>query len=163
MGDEGDIGDEPYFDYIVYGRPPSTQLQSRGSNPRPKKEAGLPAWRATIADAIREARDTYSGGYFLEDDVVRLDLFWVYDEKNANDPDPDNMVKPFKDELEGVLFDDDRVVKEMHLFKFSLREPKQLDMRAEKLDDAFASNREFVYVRVTRIKRDAIRVVGFVK
>jgi len=162
MGDGGDIGDEPYFDYVVYGRPVSTQPKSRGSKQRPRNPAGLEVWRDKIRDAIRQARGSYSGDFFI--DPLRVDIFWVYDEKNVLDnPDLDNIVKPFIDSLEGLLFDDDSRVREMHLFKFSLREPKQVDVKLGKLVEAFASKREFVYVRVTPIKRDTIRVVSFVR
>jgi len=161
MSDGGHIDDELHFDYLVYGRPISMQLISRGSGKKPKKAAALPAWRDTIRDAAREAWDAYSKEFFI--DPLRLDVFWIYDEGNANDPDLDNIVKPFIDSLEGLLFELDSAIREMHLFKFSLREDKLIGVNADKLIEAFASNREFIYVRVTPIKRDTIRVVSFVR
>jgi Holliday junction resolvase RusA-like endonuclease len=140
-----------FFDYVVYGRPVSTQRISRGSGQEPKKPSNLPRWRDKISDAIQTEWVSYSGEVFI--DSLRLDLLWMYDANTPNVPDVDNIVKPFIDLLEGRLYGGDRAFEEMHLFKHPLGMQRSEGLEADKLDEALESNQEFVYVRVTSIRR----------
>jgi len=142
---------ETFFDYVVYGRPVSTQRVSRGSGRDPKKPSNLPKWRDKVGEAIDHAWITYSQDFFI--DPLRLDLIWVCDTTAPNDPDLDNIVKPFIDALEGRLYEQDSAFKEMHLFKHSLEIGTSEGGMGEKLAAAFESKQEFVYIRVTTIKR----------
>jgi Holliday junction resolvase RusA-like endonuclease len=146
---DGTIGE--FFDYVVYGRPVSTQRISRGSGLEPKKPSNLPKWRETIREAIEVEWASYSGEVFI--DPLRLDLLWVYDARVPNAPDVDNIVKPFIDLLQARLYGEDKAFEEMHLFKRALGMNRLEDLQAEKLDEAYESNSEFVYVRITRITR----------
>ena len=133
---------ESFFEYVVYGRPVSTQPVSRGSGGEPKKPSNLPKWREIVREAIEEAW-TANQDFFI--DSLRLDLMWIYDARVPNDPDLDNIVKPFIDVLEGKLYEDDRAFKEMHLFKYPVGMNRTEGLEAEKLEVAFESEREFVY------------------
>jgi hypothetical protein len=46
---------EPTFEYVVNGRPVSSQPQSRTRGGKPKKSAALPAWRNAVEQAFKEA------------------------------------------------------------------------------------------------------------
>jgi Holliday junction resolvase RusA-like endonuclease len=148
-GGAGNGGD--FFEYVVYGRPASTQPVSRGSGRGPKKPSNLPKWRERVGKAIEEAWIAYSQDFFI--DPLRLDLIWIYDAKVPNDPDLDNIVKPFIDALEGRLYEEDSAFKEMHLFKHSLEMRVLENWATERFVAAFGSKQEFVYIRVSPIKR----------
>lgn len=154
-------GDERFFDYVVYGRPVSAQPESRGSGQRVKKSGKLPQWRNIISTAIDESWDIYSKDFFI--DFLRLDLLWVYDAKLPNDPDLDNIIKPFIDRLEGILYQGDEGFREMHSYKFAVGEPCTMGAIVEKLQTALSSQRESVYVRVTTIRPDIIRSLDLVR
>jgi Holliday junction resolvase RusA-like endonuclease len=149
------------FDYVVYGRPVSAQPMSRGSRKRLRKSPRLPEWRRAISAAVEQAWETYSKDVFI--DLLRLDLFWVYDTRLPNDPDLDNIIKPFIDALEGLLYAGDEMFREMHLSKFALLEPRTIEGVTEKLRAALASQREFVYVRVSMIGSGRIRTLKFAR
>jgi Holliday junction resolvase RusA-like endonuclease len=147
--DDGTV--DAFFDYVVYGRPVSSQPVSRGSGQKPKKPSNLPKWRDKIYEAIQAEWGSYTGEVFI--DLLRLDLLWVYDANVRNEPDLDNIVKPFIDRLEGQLYGGDQAFVEMHLLKQPLEVSRPEGLQAEKLDAAFVSKQEFVYVRVARIRR----------
>jgi Holliday junction resolvase RusA-like endonuclease len=154
-------GDERFFDYVVYGRPVSTQPESRGSGQKVKKSSNLPKWRDTISTAINESWETYSKDFFI--DFLRLDLLWIYDAKLPNDPDLDNIVKPFIDRLESRLYQGDEAFREIHLHKSAVGEPWTMGALVEKLQTALGSQREFVYVRVSPLRPDIIRSLDLVR
>lgn len=140
-----------FFDYVVYGRPVSIQPISRGSGQKAKKPSNLPKWRDKIRDAIQREWESYNGEVFI--DSLRLDLLWIYDANTPNVPDVDNIVKPFIDLLEARLYGEDKAFEEMHLFKRPLGMHRPESLEADKLDAALGLKQEFVYVRVTRIRR----------
>src|SRR6202521_3192000 len=82
---------------------------------------------------------------------------WLFDARIPNVPDLDNVVKPFIDTPEGILYENDIAFREMHLFKLGLDEPRTVNARSERLVDALASQREFVYIRITPIRPGAVR------
>jgi Holliday junction resolvase RusA-like endonuclease len=147
----------PFFDYVVFGRPASTQPSPRTSGGQPKKNSRLPRWREVIKVAIIRAWEEYSKDVYLG--FLRLDFVWIYDRSAKDDPDLDNIIKPFIDQLEGLLYDSDRMFREMHMFKFELQEHRLVESENEKLNQAFGLNLEFVYVRITPIMADTIRVL----
>jgi Holliday junction resolvase RusA-like endonuclease len=156
------VADHPTFEYVVYGRPVSTQNEPRAKDGKPKKNAALPKWREGVREAFADAWGDYSKDVLL--DPLRLDLIWVYDPGKPNVPDLDNIVKPFTDVPEGALYTEDDLFREMHLLKFELDELQGVDVPNEKLTEALAGHREFVYIRIAPIGREerlqTLRAVG---
>ncbi len=147
--------DGPTFEYAVNGRPVSTQPQSRTRGGKAKKSPALPAWRNVVKQAFKEAWEDYSKEYFV--DYLRLELVWIFDAQVPNVPDLDNIVKPFIDTPEGALYENDIAFREMHLFKFELNETRTVNASSEKLIEALASQREFIYIRITPISTRSAR------
>ena len=73
--------------------------------------------------------------------------------------DLDNIVKPFIDTPQDFLYPGDALFREIHLFKFERDEPQRVDVSSEKLTEALASRREFVYTRITPIRPGAVRLL----
>jgi len=84
-------------------------------------------------------------------------LIWVYDAGVPNVPDLDNIVKPFIDVPQDVLYPGDSLFREIQLFKFELNEPRSVDVSSEKLNAALASRQEFVYIRINAMRSGAVR------
>jgi len=85
-------------------------------------------------------------------------LIWGYDPRTPKVPDLDNIVKPFIDVPQGALYLQDDIFREMHLLKFELDELRGVDVPNEKLTEALAIHREFVYVRIALIGSRAARL-----
>ena len=149
------MADAPTFEYTVYGRPVSTQPKPRAPGGKPKKSSALPAWRQRVTAAFQDAWKDYSKDVFL--DPLRLELIWVYDAGVPNVPDLDNIVKPFIDVPQDVLYPGDSLFREIQLFKFELNEPRSVDVSSEKLNAALASRQEFVYIRINAMRSGAVR------
>jgi len=137
------------FDYLVAGKPVSAQPRSRSKR---GKDPRLNAWRTAIRQAIKEAQGPRK--YELQIDPLRVQIVWFTDDLFArNDPDLDNITKPFLDELEGLVIAEDRLFQEVHLRKVELNH--QFDPEPGLVFEAKASSlTEFVYVRVEPLEWD---------
>jgi Holliday junction resolvase RusA-like endonuclease len=145
------------FEYVVYGRPASTQPKRRRPGGELKKDAALPRWRSAVRQAFEEAWKTYDKEYLL--DSLRLDLVWVYDSRMLDEPDLDNIVKPFIDIPEGTLYESDAAFGEMHLARFELHESRMVNIASETLAEALATEREFVYIRISAVSAESVRAL----
>lgn len=107
------------FDFVVVGRPHSSQSRSA---------AGYDRWREAAKAAVAEEISERTGdrGYVPATGAVRAEIVWLSAQPDAPDhPDVDNIVKPLLDALKTQLIDDDS--------QFRRIEVARIDLNAEGL------------------------------
>lgn len=125
-------------EFILTGRPVSNQT---------KDKQRLQKWRAKVRQAAAAA---WSGDRPLPNDV-RLRLTHYYETANGREdgiPDSDNIVKPIREALRGVIYDHDHQVTDVVSRRRHLNGSFRVKGISRVLAEGFVKGVEFVHVRI---------------
>lgn len=120
------------FDFVVLGTPISVQAAGRTKA----------RWKKIVA---KEAKAAWPGGSPLKNGSLKLTLVYYYDSAAL---DTDNMIKPIQDSLIGIAYDDDSQITDVSASKRDLNGSYRVRGMSPRLAHGFASNRDFVHVRI---------------
>jgi hypothetical protein len=126
----------PAVEFIVRGVPVSLSGSSKGRK----------AWQKAVSDAAAAAW----GHYPL--DVAPLKAAILYCSDGASDLDVDNIAKPILDALNGLIYEDDRQVRQIliriweNMAFARMQGPSTILLRALKVIHKY---HDFVYVRIS--------------
>lgn len=126
------------FEFILAGRPISNQT---------KDKSKLQAWKATVS---RVASQAWPGDGPLEDNV-RIKLTYYFETpsgKEENVPDSDNVVKPIRAALAGIVYDEDHQVTDVISRRRNLNGSFRVKGISPTLAEGFIKGVEFVHVTV---------------
>ena len=122
-----------HLEFVVLGPPVSYQTSDR---------TNLKAWVATIR---AEAAKTWTGPPL----TGRLKFLLINFHEGDKPPlDDDNMVKPIRDALNKLVYDDDRQIRYSVTIQVGIDDPMKLRRASRVLLEAFARGDEFLYVRI---------------
>jgi crossover junction endodeoxyribonuclease RusA len=123
----------PLLEFVVPGPPVSHQTSDK---------ANLKAWQATIrAEASK----------FWTNPPLKGKLKFLLINFHEGDKPPlddDNMVKPIRDALNKLVYDDDRQIRYSETLQVSIDDPVRIRKASRILLDAFCKGDEFLYVRI---------------
>jgi crossover junction endodeoxyribonuclease RusA len=123
----------PHLEFVIPGPPVSYQATDR---------ARLKAWQAAVKfEAMKVwAMPPLTG-------KLRFLLINFHD---GEDPpmDDDNMVKPIRDALNKIVYDDDRQIRYSETIQVRIDDPFKIRRGSRTLFDAFSRGDEFLYVRI---------------
>ncbi|HTW69445.1 MAG TPA: RusA family crossover junction endodeoxyribonuclease [Acetobacteraceae bacterium] len=136
MAPERDRPDDrrrPDVEFCVHGRPLSARTRRRGS---------LAAWRQQVRAVALAALPDGHAPYAVAVEL-RITLY-------APRPvaDMDNLIKPVQDALQGILYEDDRMVKDVSGNWRNIDAPFQLHAASDVLVIALGSRRQFMHIRL---------------
>jgi crossover junction endodeoxyribonuclease RusA len=125
-----------HLEFVVLG-PPISNQQSK-----PQGKLNLAAWRATIA---RAARSLWVSPLLMGDLKAVIINFY-----SGNKPtvDVDNMSKPILDELQKVVYDDDRQIVQAEIAHLRIGALYSIVGISRDLLNALHAGQQFVYVRI---------------
>jgi len=123
----------PDFEFCVHGRPISARARLR---------VRLAAWRQQVRAA---AIAKWPAGLAPYTVAVELRITHYAPKPLA---DMDNLIKPIQDALQGVLYVDDRVVKDVTGNWRNIDRPFRMLYMSQPLADAFGDGRPFVHIRL---------------
>ena len=122
------------LEFTVLGPPISHQC---------KNPVTLQAWRAKV---LAEATKNWGGKAPL---TGRLQCTIMNFYEGHHPPcDDDNMVKPIRDAMNKVVFDDDKQITHSYTVQISINDPVQIRRTAMSILAAYALGDEFLYVRI---------------
>jgi hypothetical protein len=123
----------PLLEIMILGPPVSYQTKDKNN---------LKAWQALIR---AEATNVWKGPPL----TGKLKFLLInFHEGDAPPLDDDNMVKPIRDALNGLVYQDDRQIRYSETIQVSIDAPIRVRRASKILLDAFAKGEEFLYVRV---------------
>jgi Holliday junction resolvase RusA-like endonuclease len=128
------------LEFTVEGPPVSHQTSNSGN---------LKAWQAAVKSEATK-------GWSSPPLKGRL-KFLVLNFYEGDKPplDDDNMVKPIRDALNKVVYDDDRQIRHSETIQLSIDAPVMIRGASQVLLSAFSKGKEFLYVRI----EDAVDVI----
>jgi crossover junction endodeoxyribonuclease RusA len=122
-----------HLEFVVLGPPVSYQTSDRTK---------LKAWQAIIMAAASMAWNNAP----LKG---KLKLLLINFHEGDKPPlDDDNMVKPIRDALNNLVYDDDRQIRYSETIQVSIDDPIRIRRASRILLDAFCGDDEFIYVRI---------------
>jgi Holliday junction resolvase RusA-like endonuclease len=123
------------FDFVVIGVPRTPQTKSRKSRED---------WKQKVAQA---ARHRWPAGQVPFSADAKVTIIYFYEHTTSIDVDA--IAKYILDGLEGVAYDDDRIVSDLTLRKTNQLADMSVANPPTVLADALGRYAQFVYVRVT--------------
>jgi Holliday junction resolvase RusA-like endonuclease len=126
------------FEFIVTGKPISHQT---------KDKKRLQAWKGTVRAAAAACWPASQP----TGDAVRVVITHYYDVEPGNEtnvPDSDNIVKPVRDALNGVIYVDDYQVTDFVSRRRSLNSSFRIRGMSQVLAQGFCSGDEFLHLRI---------------
>jgi crossover junction endodeoxyribonuclease RusA len=121
------------IEFIVDGPPVSHQT---------KNKKALPAWKATIRAA---AASLWAG--MPSKGLLQCTIMNFY-AGPAPSLDDDNMVKPIRDAMIGIVYDNDSQIRVSHHAQWSNQDYFQVQGASKIIVDALQQGKEFVYVKI---------------
>ena len=122
-----------HLEFVAVGIPVSNQ------SPGP----GLQAWKATVRAAAMAA---WGNQAIL---AIELKAILIHFYKTKKPPvDLDNMSKPILDELENIVYDEDRQVRQLEIAHLRINDPFVFVGVSPILVSAIVSGNPFVYTRI---------------
>jgi crossover junction endodeoxyribonuclease RusA len=125
-----------HLEFVVLG-PPISNLQST-----PSGKANLAAWRAIIAGAATSLWTNPLLTRHLEAIIINF-----YSGKTPS-VDVDNMCKPILDEMQQIVYDDDRQIIQAEITHLEIGTPLSIPGISKVLVTALQAGLQFVYVRI---------------
>jgi crossover junction endodeoxyribonuclease RusA len=123
----------PVIEFIVEGTPVSHQT---------KNKPALTAWKAQVT---AQAQAAYAGSPVKGS--LQITIMNFYD--GTQPPcDDDNMVKPIRDAMNKVLYDDDKQITHAHQTQTSNAAPFVIRGASKLVVDALQASKEFVYIKI---------------
>jgi hypothetical protein len=123
----------PHLEFVVAGPPVSYQTADR---------ARLKAWQAVLK---LEARKVWA----MPPLTGKLRLLLINFHEGDEPPmDDDNMVKPIRDALNKIVYDDDRQIRHSETIQVSINDVFKIRRASRILFDAFSRGDQFLYVRI---------------
>jgi Holliday junction resolvase RusA-like endonuclease len=125
------------FEFIVTGKPVSHQT---------KDKKRLQGWKALVHDAAAACWNAPPLG-----EHVRVVITHYYDAEPGNEhdvPDSDNIVKPVRDALNGLIYVDDYQVTDFVSRRRNLNGSFRVKGMSVILAEGFCSGKEFLHIRV---------------
>ena len=125
-----------HLEFVVLG-PPISNQQSTAAG-----KANLIAWRATVAGAAGPlwAKPLLTGN-------LKTIIINFYD-GNKPSVDVDNMSKPILDEMQQLIYDDDRQIIQAEISHLKIGSPYSIVGVSKILVNALQAGQQFVYVRL---------------
>ncbi|SRR5947209_6911088 len=123
----------PLLEFVVPGPPVSHQA---------KDKAQLKKWQITVRAAAAKiwANPPLTG---------KLKLLLInFHEGDKPSLDDDNMVKPIRDALNKLVYDDDRQIRYSETIQVSIDAPVKIRRGSKVLLDCYCQGDEFLYVRI---------------
>ncbi|HCQ21778.1 MAG: endodeoxyribonuclease RusA [Aphanizomenon flos-aquae LD13] len=121
-----------YFEFLIPRRPVST------NNDKRRQE-----W---IRLVNKEAKKFWTGSSPIKDANLQLTLIYLC---RDNPPDTDNIIKPFQDALNKLVYEDDRLVSDVESHRRFLSEPIDMTNLPLLLRKGVIIGKECVYVKVS--------------
>jgi crossover junction endodeoxyribonuclease RusA len=123
----------PHLEFVVHGPPISYQTRDK---------ANLRAWQAKIKS---EAARTWT----LPPLTGKL-KFIAYNVHEGEEPsvDDDNMVKPIRDALNKLVYEDDRQIRQSETYHIPIDDPIKIRGASAIFLAAYSKGDEFVYIRI---------------
>ncbi|MDY3563526.1 RusA family crossover junction endodeoxyribonuclease [Gemmata sp. JC673] len=122
-----------HLEFVVPGPPVSYQTNDK---------VNLKAWKASV---LAEARKVWTRAPL----TGRLKFLLINFHEGDTPPlDDDNMVKPIRDALNTVVYDDDRQIRYSETIQISIDAPVKLRRASAVLLAAYSKGDEFLYVRI---------------
>ena len=122
-----------HLEFTVLGPPVSFQTRDK---------ANLKVWKKTISD---EAAKKWTGAPLTQ----KLKMMLInFHEGGVAPLDDDNMVKPVRDALNKLVYEDDRQITYSELIQVSIDAPIKIRRGSGVLLDAYVAGDEFLYVRL---------------
>jgi Holliday junction resolvase RusA-like endonuclease len=127
--------------FVVIGKPISHQTKDR---------AALGRWKAAVARTAKEVVSDRAplGG------LCKCNITHFYDTPDGNEsgvPDSDNIVKPVRDALNGIIWHDDYQVSLFTSGRLDLNAHYKVRNMPAALANAFVEGKEFLYIMVESI------------
>lgn len=123
----------PLLEFVVLGPPVSYQTSDKKN---------LKAWQALIKG---EAAKVWTGPPV----TGKLKFLLINFHEGEKPPlDDDNMVKPIRDALNKVVYDDDRQIRYSETIQVSIDAPVKIRRASKILLEAYWKGDEFLYVRI---------------
>src|SRR3954468_8244080 len=124
----------PHLEFTVDGPPVSHQTRDR---------AALAAWKALIRQAAMNKWGSKPPlTYKLKCTIINF-----HEGTNAS-LDDDNMVKPIRDALNKLVYDDDRQIRYSETIQVCIDAPVKIRRGSKILLDCYCKGAEFLYVRI---------------
>ncbi|HLJ53745.1 MAG TPA: RusA family crossover junction endodeoxyribonuclease [Chthonomonadaceae bacterium] len=123
------------FEFIIDGPPISQQARSR---------AQLQTWKSAVR---AEAMKRWPVGEPPVDCAVSITIVYYHDGPTVT-IDDDNMAKPIRDALNGLVYRDDNLITDSKVRKTDVNGLFYPRGMSDVLASGFVRNRQFVYVRV---------------
>lgn len=124
-----------HIEFVVPGPPISNQ------RPGPN----LTAWKASVA---AEAKSQYGGKTILKDRLKEIIIIINFHLGPEPSVDVDNMSKPIFDALQGIVYEDDRQIRQAELTHVRIDAPFVFVGASKILVAAVQTGNLFVYVRI---------------
>ncbi len=125
-----------HVEFVVPGPPVSNQQSTA------QGRANLAAWRATLAG---EAHNQWKRPLHMGELKAIVINFYA---GNRPTLDLDNMSKPVLDSMEGIVYANDRQIRQSELTHVQIRAPFVFVGVAPRIVNAVQAGNEFVYVRI---------------
>lgn len=125
------------FEFVILGKPVSHQT---------KDKKRLHTWRTLVRDTAESCWKKPPLG-----DHLRVIITHYYDTepgREENVPDSDNIVKPVRDALNGLLYVDDYQITDFVSRRRSLNSSFRVKGMSPVLADGFCKGEEFLHVRI---------------
>jgi hypothetical protein len=123
----------PLLEFVVPGPPVSQQASNRGN---------LKAWQNVV-------RTEAAKGWTSPPLTGKLKLLVInFHEGDEPRLDDDNMVKPIRDALNKLVFNDDRQIRYSETIQVCIDAPVKIRRGSKMLLDSYGNGAEFLYVRV---------------
>jgi len=119
---------------------------SQQSKSRPR----LQEWKARVR---REASQSWPPQSPASSRPVRITVVYYHDGPAVR-IDDDNMVKPIRDALNALVYEDDNLIVDTRIRKTDLNGAFRPRGWSSVLAEGFVRNREFVYVRIEEAQHD---------
>lgn len=123
------------FEFIIDGPPVSQQARPR---------TRLQDWKRLVHG---EASKRWPSGGLPVTARVRITVVYYHDGPSVS-IDDDNMVKPIRDALNGLVYQDDNLIVDTRIRKTDLNGSFKARGMSPVLAEGFIRDREFIYVRV---------------
>jgi hypothetical protein len=121
------------LEFTVPGPPVSHQT---------KDKATLKGWKKTVRD---EAPKRWAAAPLTNKLKMSVINFHEGDVASLDD---DNMIKPIRDAMNKLVYEDDRQITYSEIIQLGIDAPVQIRRASRVLLDAYAAGAEFVYVRI---------------
>ncbi|WP_421656462.1 RusA family crossover junction endodeoxyribonuclease [Leptothermofonsia sp. ETS-13] len=125
------------FEFIVIGKPISHQT---------KDKKRLQAWKGLVRNTVEGCWSGDPSG-----DSLRIVITHYYDVEPGNEngvPDSDNIIKPVRDALNGVIYVDDYQIADFVSRRRSLNGSFRVKGMSPVLAKGFCSGEEFLHIRI---------------